>query len=303
MDKVDQSIRRCFWWALCWLLPLSGSAQVRASASFDPERVEAGDTFSLRVLISGVRVAPKRVSFAAWHDHFPAENIRSRSEWSRSGAQWVQQFTLIAFDSATLELPPLSVQLHLDDTVQTNSLQLNVRAPSAAAELRDMETIRDIRREPTYWYDYWPWGLAVLLPALLAVWYFRRRQKRPLPAIAAPVAPGPADLPPHELALQKLAALEQQQLWQNDQTGAYYAGLSLIVREYLENRFGIRALESTTREIVALLPQTDFPDNQKAVLDHLLQQADLVKYAEIPPPKTYHEQAMEKAKGLIRHSA
>lgn len=84
-----------------------------------------------------------------------------------------------------------------------------------------------------------------------------------------------------------------------EQLLAYYAALSLIIREYLEARYRIPALESTTREIAALLKNTGFPDEQQAALDFLLQQTDLVKYAEMQPPRTFHEQALEKARQLI----
>lgn len=274
------------------------SAQIKANAAFDPVRVEAGDTFSLRVLVAGAPVAPKRVSFAAWQQILPDKNILSRSEWSRSGTQWVKQFTLITFDSAHLSLPPLTVQLHLGDTVQTNPLELLVTAPRAASELSDMDPIRDIQREPTHWSDYWPWALGLAIALALVNWYFRRNRRRALPApVAVPLSPPP--LSPQEIALQKLAALDKQKPWVKGPILAYYAELSMIVREYLESRYGILALESTTREIAQLLKKTDFPENQKPVLEALLQQADLVKYAEMQPPQNYHEQALEKAKNLI----
>lgn len=275
------------------------SAQAKASASFDPARVETGDTFSLRVLVTGVAVAPKRVSFAAWHKQLPADNILSSSNWTRSGTQWVQRFTLIAFDSAAWQLAPLTVHLHLGDTVQTNSLELTVMPTRAGAELSDMDTIRDIRREPTLWTDYWPWAVGGIILLLLPIWYFRRRPKRPK-AVAAPPVPQAIVLSASEIALQKLSALEQQNLWQNGQLIEYYAQLSIIVREYLENKYHILALESTTREISGLLKNTQFPDPLKATLDYLLHQADMVKYAEMPPPAPFHVQALENARKVVR---
>ncbi len=300
MDKRQRIIAILYG---CLLLSLAGAgqanAQILASAAFDPEQVEAGDTFALRVLVAGVRVAPQRVSFAGWQNYLPADNILSRSEWTRSGNQWVQRFTLIALDSANVELPPLTVQLHLGDTVQTNPLQLSVSIQGNATELRDMDPIRDIRREPVFWYDYWPQALGILLPLALLIWYYRRKRRRTqTPPPAVPLEPPPP--PPHASALQKLNALEKEKPWmKEEQLLAYYAALSLIIREYLEARYRIPALESTTREIAALLKNTGFPDEQQAALDFLLQQTDLVKYAEMQPPRTFHEQALEKARQLI----
>ncbi|MBK6933211.1 MAG: hypothetical protein IPH12_21015 [Saprospirales bacterium] len=286
-----------FFIGLLSLAPAAGRAQVRAGAAFDPARVEAGDTFALRVLVSGVQAAPRRVSFAAWHKQLPAANMLDRSEWTRSGAQWVQRFTLIAFDSIGPALPPLTVQLHLGDTVQTNAVELLVTPQRASSELSDMDDIRDIRREPAMWFDYWPWGLGGLLVLALLVRYLRRKRwrRQPVPA-PVPLAPPP---PARETALQKLAALEREKPWKQGRLLEYYAVLSLIVREYLEGHYRIPALESTTREITGQLKNTDFPDTQKPALEFLLQQADLVKFAEMHPPETAHELALENARHLI----
>lgn len=292
---------RVILFLLAWaLLPVQAQTQIKANAAFDPARVETGDTFSLRVLVTGVPVAPKRVSFAAWQNQLPAENILSRSEWTRSGAQWVQHFTLIAFDSAAGQLPPLTVHLHLGDTVQTNPLELSVTPTPAGADLGDMDTIRDIRREPTLWLDYWPWALGALALMLLFTWYLRRRPKRPKQVVAASVPLPPPPPPARDIAQQKLTALEQQELWQKGQLIEYYAQLSIILREYLENKYNILALESTTREIAKLLQNTSFPQSLKPTLDYLLQQSDMVKYAEMPPPAQFHVQAMENARKVVR---
>lgn len=276
-------------------------AQITANASFDRTAVATGDTFTLRVLVSGARVAPSRVSFASWLQQVPTENILSRSAWTRSGAKWVQQFTLIHFDTAALVLPPLTVQLHLNDTIRTNPLQLTVTAPAASASLADMEDIREIYREPVMWYDHWPWAVGVLLLLVLLRWWLpRTRRAKPVPQ------PVPLEIPPppaHEQALQQLEDLRREKPWASGGLLEYYARLSLIVRGYLEARYGIPALESTTREIKTMLKKTAFPDAQRSTLEFLLQQADLVKYAEMEPPEQYHEQALAKAVKLVRETA
>lgn len=286
---------------LAWLLlalPGSAAAQIKATAALDRVRVEAGDTFALRVLVSGIRTAPQRVNFAAWQSQIPADNILARSEWSRSGEQWVQRFTLLTLDSATLQLPPLTVHLHLGDTLRTNPLELTVTAPPASSEVRDLDPIRDIRREPEQWHDYWPWAAAVLAALALFGWYWRRRrQAQPVP-VAVPLAPPPPSA--REMALQKLADLEREKPWlKPDSVLNYYATVSLIVREFLENQYDVPALESTTREIGALLKTTNFPTAQRPALDFLLGQADLVKFAETLPPKNVHEQVLEKARAVV----
>ncbi len=279
-------------------LPDTAAGQVRANAAFDPERVEVGDTFALRVLVSGTTVTPQRVNFAAWQRVFPPDNILARSNWQHSGNKWVQHFSLIALDTASLLLPPLTVHLHLGDTVPTNPVRLTVAATTTSSDVRDLETIRDIRREPTHWYDYWPWAAAAFV-VLLVVYRLLRRRKKPQRPAPIPVAPERAPLSPKEIAWQKLEALEREKPWQKGRLLEYYAALSMIVREFLEHRYGIPAMESTTGEIAALLKNTDFPDMHKAALDVLLQKSDLVKFADTVPAGDYHVQALSKAKQLV----
>ncbi|MFN0013064.1 MAG: hypothetical protein ACKVU2_00830 [Saprospiraceae bacterium] len=281
-------------------LPERFFAQAKATAVFDPARVSMGDTFTLRVLVAGTRTAPKRVSLTAWQRQIPTENILSQSAWQRSGEHWVQRFTLIALDSTTQMLPRLTVYLHLGDTVQTNPVQLTVTASTNSSDVQDLDDIRDIHREPVLWYDYWPWVAGMLVVLLVLKRLFRRRPKprymQPEQPIAQPGLPPPSA---REVALEKLAKLEKEKPWLDGHLLAYYAALSMIVREYIEHRHGVPAMESTTREIADLLKNSDFPSEQRPALDFLLQQTDLVKFAEMVPSSDYHLQALNKAKQLV----
>ncbi|MEO6039182.1 MAG: hypothetical protein ABIQ93_12285 [Saprospiraceae bacterium] len=287
---------------LCWLPIFQGAkmaAQATATASMEPELVETGDTFRLRILVSGTTVEPGQVDFGAWAAQLPAKNILSHSGWRRSGPQWVQNFTLITFDSATLNLPPLSVRLHLGETARTNPLQLTVKPTSAQADVNTMATIRDIDRSAVNWLEYWPWALGACVLLLAARRLFRRK-KSPPPVILA--SPEPPATPLHAESLQKITLLERKRLWEKDQIKEHYAELSLIVREYLEKRYGIPALESTTIEIEKLLKTTDFPKVLNLAIQDLLSKADLAKYAQSSPPAAFHEKAIEKARSMIQET-
>ncbi|MBV6440679.1 MAG: hypothetical protein EPGJADBJ_02351 [Saprospiraceae bacterium] len=283
---------------LLFLCFAAGVAAQSANAVFDRNAVETGDTFVLRVMVTGVSAEPGKVDFSPWRDLLPSDNVLSQSAWTRTGGRWVRQFTLITFDSATLRLPPLKILLRSGDSMLSNPLDLAVKPTYATTDVSDAETIRDIQREPLLWTDYWPWGLGGVLLLLLMIWLLRK--KKPKPAVAVHLPPQPAPVvPPHQLALQKLNILEQKQLWKHGEVEQFYAELSLIVREYLEGRFGIPALESTTREILPLIKKAGFPDNLDGVLRELLQKSDLTKYAQHPPSQTFHEKALHMARQLV----
>ena len=282
-----------FLLATCYLF-----AQPKAFASLQPERIETGDTTVLLILVSGLNSEPKDVDFSPWVSIFPAANIIGRSDWRRSGAQWTKRFTLIAFDSATLELPPLFVQQTTGKPLITNELVLTVFPTRSGREIADMLKIRDIRREPVSWMDYWPYGAGALAILGLLVWWLRksRRKLQPVNIIAVPDQPL---VSPSEKALQQLTQLRQKQLWKNGQMKEHYAEISLILREYLEARFGIAALESTTDEIQKMLAATDFPPTMRPDLKEFLLKTDMVKYAQSQPPEPEQDEMLEKARGLV----
>ena len=282
----------------CLLVAGYLSAQPKAFASLQPERIETGDTTVLIVLVSGLSAEPKDVDFSPWAAAFPLSNIIGRSDWRRSGTQWTRRFTLIAFDSATLELPPLLVRLGSGKPLETNGVSLTVFPTRGGHEITDMAKIRGIRREPESWMDYWPWGAGVLAGLLFFIWLLRKKRQNPMPVHVQTIAVTPP-VSASELALQKLAQLQQKQLWKNEQTKEHYAELSLILREYLEMRYSIAALESTTAEIQKMLTATDFPVAARVDLKELLLKTDLVKYAQSQPEETVHEAALTKARELV----
>ncbi len=276
------------------------TAQATATASLQPDRIETGDTFTLRILVAGTTVEPGQVDFGPWSALVPAKNILAHYGWHRSGPQWVQNFTLVTFDSATLDLPPLPVRLHLGETAQTNPLRLTVVPTAATADVETMAPIRDIERSAGNWLDYWPWAVGGLVLLLALRRLLGRKKKSPPMVAVAPPAPPPT--PVHAEALQKITLLERKRLWEKDQLKEHYAELSLIVREYLEKRYGIPALESTTTEIEHLLKTTDFPRVLNLAIQDLLSKADLVKYAQSSPPAAFHEKAIEKARAMIQET-
>lgn len=284
----------------CLAFSAALSAQAVANAVLNKTTVETGDTFTLRILVHNAPAEPLKVDFAAWAPLVTTENILSESPWSRTGRRWQREYTLLVFDSAQLALPSLKVILRNGEKVLTNTVNLTVSPTPAGTEVSDAETIRDITREPTLWTDYWPWAAGGLALVFL-LYFFRRKKPKPVQVVVA--APPPPQVPPHEITLQQLAALEQQKPWKNGKTDAFYADLSMILRTYLERRFQVPALESTTREIMPLLKKTDFPDQQSKILQEVLYQSDMAKFAQSPPSEQAHEKNLHNARKVVMASS
>jgi len=99
----------------------------------------------------------------------------------------------------------------------------------------------------------------------------------------------------HEVALEKIQLLRDKELWQQGKIKEYQSELTYIVREYLEERFEIQALESTTVEIVQELKQKDITEDHKAELTDMFRMADMVKFAKATPPVDVQSTLLNKA--------
>ena len=105
--------------------------------------------------------------------------------------------------------------------------------------------------------------------------------------------------PAHVIALNKLNGLKEEELWQKGQIKEYQSKLTFAIREYLENRYDIQALESTTDEISRELKKQDFGGDDEMALKEILQVADLVKFAKGTPDVSVHERFLDKAVNFV----
>lgn len=143
-------------------------------------------------------------------------------------------------------------------------------------DLADAKPVVDPPPETPTWV-WWVFGLAaaVFVAIVLALRARARRLARP---------PPPVFVPAHDLALERLAALMERRLVESGRFEEFYSEASLILRRYIEDRFGLHAPERTTEEFLAecraspVLMQDDI-----ALLKKFLSHCDLVKFAAVIP--------------------
>ncbi len=132
-------------------------------------------------------------------------------------------------------------------------------------------------------YVYWGAAAAVALAAViyLIILYVRRRKKRTGPKRV---------IPPHVVAIRALEKLHSRKLWQNGKHKEYYSQLADIVRVYIENRYGIGAMEMTSDQILEAMREVN-DERLREKLRELFSLADLVKFAKMAPSPEDNEQA------------
>ena len=101
--------------------------------------------------------------------------------------------------------------------------------------------------------------------------------------------------PPHIVALRKLDKIRSEKLWQAGRQKQYYTGITDALREYIQKRYDMGAMEMTSAEILDGLKDKQIDEKIFGELDELLKTADLVKFAKFVPDAVSNEEAVPKA--------
>ena len=103
-------------------------------------------------------------------------------------------------------------------------------------------------------------------------------------------------LPAHIIALNSLEDLRLKRLIENGRVKEYYSEISEIIREYLFGRFYISAIEMTTDEILSEVENVkDISNDSISLLDYILKNSDLVKFAKFIPDSYVSDKCMKNS--------
>jgi hypothetical protein len=189
----------------------------------------------------------------------------------------------LIIDGNSLKLPTSSplITVFLPDEIQ-----------SATQDSLAVAPIKTIIEEPLTIEDFTlPLiALGILIASIALIYFFRSRRKDPSIHEATAIKE-----PAHVIARRKLYELRDKELWQKGEIKNYQSELTYIIREYIENRYDIRALEMTTYEILNAIPKE--VDQQQ--LKNILQIADMVKFAKADPPVDIHSRFMDMAMKIV----
>jgi hypothetical protein len=206
-----------------------------------------------------------------------------------------QDVLITSFDSSLYLLPPLKV-IDGVDTVYSNQVALKVSTiPVNADKPEGFNDIKTVWKPPFVWADYYPiiYGilLALFLICVIAYIVKRIRAKKSL----IPFKKEEPKLPPHEQAIKELDEIKQQKLWQQGRSKEYYTLITDTLRKYIEERFGINAMEMTSGEILELIRKNSEAQSVYDNLRQILQLADFVKFAKMNPLPDENDLSMMNA--------
>ncbi len=187
-------------------------------------------------------------------------------------------YTITSFDDTLYYLPPMKVKVDGKDYPSKN-LALKVLTI-------DVDTVhpnqffppKGVQANPFQWSEWAPFfWLSLLLLVMLGLVYYlyiRLRDNKPIISRIRIIR----HLPPHQKAMMEIGKIKAENATVAGDQKMYYTRLTDTLRTYLDERFGIEAMEMTSGEIIEQLRKEE--DQSKIEeLRELLETADLVKFA------------------------
>lgn len=291
----------------CLLFGLNAYAQnsgpeASASLAADATKLLVGD--QARVFLSAQCDPTKsRISWPQVPDSFGKLEVveKGRIDTVKKGvlAIYTQRLLVSGWDSGEYMIPPFQFGVTPTNgaayNISTEGLRLSVSTVPVDTT-KPFKPIKGIMQVESSWTDYLGWiilGLFLLTNIIgLIIWLNTRRKPK---VVAAPPPPEPL----HEKALRELTTLEAESLWQKGEVKEYYVRLTDILRNYIEERFNVPALERTTDELTAAANGHIELAFQSQRLYSILSTADMAKFARAQPTPAEHISAMQSTKDLI----
>lgn len=274
------------------------------SANIHSNEIVIGDQVQLDITANGLSI--ESIQWPIFNDtlskHVEILGEQTPDTILQNGSvSLTRKLLLTSFDSGLWAIPPIPVTV--DGTVyETEAMLLSVQTVEVdtAAAIRGIKepldtpyTIQEILEIAGKIV-----GITWLVLAVLAVIAFLvgKSKKRAITVESKP------NIAPHEWALQQLTELQESKLWQTGESKAYHIKLSDIIRTYLERRFNILALESTTHEIKVQLKNVVMPIELKEKIIEALSISDLAKFAKVEPLASENEFAITAAFRLVNET-
>ncbi len=305
LQKIFKEMKPQFFLTIFILLIalVDSIAQPQVEAQIDRNRMLIGDQIKLLVRISNYE------GFSYDYPNYDVINkegvevvkiSKPDSIVLSNGLQVIdQELFVTSFDSGSHWIQPINFSF---TNATNNIVRTTNRIPFEVGNVQVVDSMglapikTILLEEASFWDKYktviLALGVLLLVGLLIFGMRFFKFTKEKL-AVKKPI------IPAHELALQKLSALKEKKLWQQGNVKEYQSELTYIVREYLEGRYNVQALESTTSQINHQLKAMSFSDEIKSQLSEMLNLADMVKFAKAEPPVEYHEKLMGYAENFV----
>lgn len=273
--------------------------KIRVRADVDSTRYRIGEWIVLQLNIAAPATwtlnAPVTDEDIVNGEFVAADEPEKSVEGERQ--QLRQRVTVTVFDTGRIALGAIVRYRVPGDTTTYTAASNSIDMRITTVELDTTQSFRDIKDvmdvSLTIW-DYLMYAGIVLL-AVLLLWFGRRWYRSRRVEEQTEEAPAVPELPAAVLALRDLETLRSQRLWQEGRHKTYQSRLTDILRNYIERRFEVPAMEHPTSEIMPDVAMLGLPTVIVDRLENVLQTADRTKFARYTPTSDEHESSMRFA--------
>lgn len=293
------------FWSISALFLLAGTLQMGAqellSSKFSKDTILIGDQIEWSAKVN----TPRDLSI--WMDSIPnpivpGVEVISPFEYDtlslkKKAADIEIKAILTSFDSGSYYIPRQVIYFYkgeeLIDTIVLEARNLEVNTIPVDTATYQMYDIKPQFNYPVTFKELAPWiGGGILLAALvaLAVMFFKNR-KNDKTLFGKPIVKDP----PHITALRNLEKIRGEKLWQNNKEKQYYTAITDTLRQYIEGRFHVQAMERTSNEILDSLTDEKIEKLEFDELKELFSISDLVKFAKYKASDDENEKAIPTA--------
>jgi len=289
----------------CSYLSTNAFAQgIEIKAAFDTTAILIGDQIHLNIFIDQPQDA--KIIIPKLTDSLVSKveilsSVKTDTNFVGNGRlKLLKRYLITSFDSGVYQVPPIKFAYQsgsVHDTITTIPLVLVVNT----IPIKDPKKIFDIKKliaVPYTFSEFLPYiliGLGIILISALIIYIILRlKQKKPIFFFQKP-----PELP-QVIAFRELEKLKNEKLWQQSLVKQYFTKLTDIIRTYIEGRFQVMAMESTTEEIINDLRGIEvITDETLTELKKMLITADLVKFAKGNPLPDENENSWKIAYDFV----
>ena len=282
-----------------------GAAEIPPAAAILPEKLAPGEeaeyrfevSLPLDMKITGCRFEgekvlpmPPETEFSAWHWDRAVWSVKGKFRILEAGKLPAAKINFTAENRLlkgekefSVDIPALTIE-NIPENRRGEKLLL---APGAGENGADTGTKRTFYRN----WKFWTVLAAMVVLLSVAVWFLRRRRAAILAA-----------LPLDEKTIREIRELNDLVRSGKMRIAVGVAGLSDIIRDYLEKRFAIPVTRRTTDEFIRDLARADMllPRSEKIFLTGFMNSADLIKFAGREAGSEMVDNAANQAVELVR---
>ena len=265
----------------------------------NPKNIMIGDPISLEIKVS-VNANPSQIVPIINENSIGTFRIIEKLgvDTLFSGGRTVYNFKyqITNFEDSLQFFPPQKIVIN-SDTFFTTKQDIMVSMPNIDS-LKDVLPIKPIVQIPLSKEElanYLFMSVFLMLLVLLIFWVYIKYIKK-----EALFDKNDRVEPPHVVALTQLKKIENDTLWQRGYVKEYYDSISDTIRLYIEKRFGIKALELTTPQIIQNVQHLGLEDAIFQSLKNMLDLSDLAKFAKENPSSENNKKCLEEAYRFVQ---